>query len=73
MQIWLQMINKVVDKNEKKSCKKYVIFENNTNKMIKQYKNGKELLYHNINNIKMWNLFQTWKSILKYKKNKKIK
>lgn len=72
MQIWLQMINKVVDKNEKKS-KKYVIFENNTNKMIKQYKNGKELLYHNINNIKMWNLFQTWKSILKYKKNKKIK
>lgn len=44
--------NKVVDKNEKKS-KKYVIFENNTNKMIKQYKNGKELLYHNINNIKM--------------------
>lgn len=46
------MINKVVDKNEKKS-KKYVIFENNTNKMIKQYKNGKELLYHNINNIKM--------------------
>lgn len=45
--------NKVVDKNEKKSCKKYVIFENNTNKMIKQYKNGKELLYHNINNIKM--------------------
>lgn len=45
--------NKVVDKNEKKSSKKYVIFENNTNKMIKQYKNGKELLYHNINNIKM--------------------
>lgn len=47
------MINKVVDKNEKKSSKKYVIFENNTNKMIKQYKNGKELLYYNINNIKM--------------------
>lgn len=45
--------NKVVDKNEKKSSKKYVIFENNTNKMIKQYKNGKELLYYNINNIKM--------------------
>lgn len=46
--------------------------------MIKQYKNGKEMLYHNIiniNNVKIWNrnLFQTWKIISKYKKNKKIK
>lgn len=46
--------------------------------MIKQYKNGKEMLYYNIiniNNVKIWNrnLFQTWKIILKYKKNKKIK
>lgn len=43
--------------------------------MIKQCKNGKEMLYLNIiniNNIEIWNknLFQTWKIILKYKKNK---
>lgn len=46
--------------------------------MIKHDKNGKEMLYHNIiniNNVKIWNrnLFKTWKIILKYKKNKKIK
>lgn len=43
--------------------------------MIKQCKNGKEMLYLNIiniNNVEIWNknLFQTWKIILKYKKNK---
>lgn len=47
--------------------------------MIKQCKNGKEMLYLNIiniNNVEIWNknfIFQTWKIILKYKKNKKIK
>lgn len=46
--------------------------------MIKQCKNGKEMLYLNIiniNNVEIWNknLFQTWKIILKYKKKKKIK
>lgn len=39
--------------------------------MIKQYKNHNII---NISNVKIWNrnLFQTWKIILKYKKNKKI-